>query len=232
MTIFAHLRRNRTPGFTLIELLIVVAIIAILAAIAVPNFLEAQTRSKVSRALADMRTVATGIESYRVDTNKFPLAAVDAPHAPAYSPATFSRTIYVQLTTPISYLTSFPVDAFQGDKEWAGAPTDPRNLYDYRRAIESPLSPTEKTLLEMVAPGVGSPNAAPAGSNPDVWLLYSPGPDKWQNINRRNTEDGLPTGGFGAPMGEWPVYDATNGTISVGDIIRSSYGGGDALVSR
>ena len=46
-------------AFTLIELLIVVAIIAILAAIAVPNFLEAQTRSKVSRALADMRSIKT-----------------------------------------------------------------------------------------------------------------------------------------------------------------------------
>ncbi len=59
----------------MIELLIVVAIIAILAAIAVPNFLEAQVRAKVSRAQADMRSIATAIESYRVDNNEF-----HAPH--------------------------------------------------------------------------------------------------------------------------------------------------------
>jgi prepilin-type N-terminal cleavage/methylation domain-containing protein len=60
-------------GFTLIELLIVVAIIAILAAIAVPNFLEAQTRAKVSRTLADMRSLATGMEAFRVDHNLYPV---------------------------------------------------------------------------------------------------------------------------------------------------------------
>jgi prepilin-type N-terminal cleavage/methylation domain-containing protein len=59
-------------AFTLIELLIVVAIIAILAAIAVPNFLEAQTRSKMSRAKADMRSIVTAIEAYAVDYNKYP----------------------------------------------------------------------------------------------------------------------------------------------------------------
>ena len=63
-----HVTKQR--GFTLIELLIVVAIIAILAAIAVPNFLEAQTRSKVARCKADMRTVATAIEAYTLDYNR------------------------------------------------------------------------------------------------------------------------------------------------------------------
>ena len=58
-------------AFTLIELLIVVAIIAILAAIAVPNFLEAQVRSKVSRVKADMRSMRTAMEAYRVDYNRY-----------------------------------------------------------------------------------------------------------------------------------------------------------------
>ena len=61
----------RLRAFTLIELLIVVAIIAILAAIAVPNFLEAQTRSKVSRSKADIRTQAIAMEAYFVDHNSY-----------------------------------------------------------------------------------------------------------------------------------------------------------------
>ncbi len=59
--------RIQQTGFTLIELLIVVAIIAILAAIAIPNFLEAQTRTKVSRVKTDMRSAAVALEAYRVD---------------------------------------------------------------------------------------------------------------------------------------------------------------------
>jgi len=64
---------SESRAFTLIELLIVVAIIAILAAIAVPNFLEAQTRAKVARVTADMRTMTTAVELYRIDNNKLPI---------------------------------------------------------------------------------------------------------------------------------------------------------------
>ena len=59
--------KGKSAGFTLIELLIVVAIIAILAAIAVPNFLEAQTRSKVSRSMADQRSLALALEEYMLE---------------------------------------------------------------------------------------------------------------------------------------------------------------------
>ncbi len=64
----------KLKAFTLIELLIVVAIIAILAAIAVPNFLEAQVRSKIARVKSDHRTLVTAIESYRVDNPAYPRA--------------------------------------------------------------------------------------------------------------------------------------------------------------
>ncbi|MCC5878251.1 MAG: prepilin-type N-terminal cleavage/methylation domain-containing protein, partial [Candidatus Sumerlaeia bacterium] len=89
-------------GFTLIELLIVVAIIAILAAIAVPNFLEAQVRSKVSRTLADMRTVVTALESYAVDHNRYPETDLGL--------LNLSNNFLgpVRLTTPVAYLTSLP----------------------------------------------------------------------------------------------------------------------------
>ncbi len=102
-------------GFTLIELLIVVAIIAILAAIAVPNFLEAQTRSKVSRVMADMRSTATAMESYRIDNNNYP------PTNRAFGTGTIRITPvvrrYIPLTSPISYITSAPSDPFFGGRE-------------------------------------------------------------------------------------------------------------------
>ena len=69
---------RKQKGFTLIELLIVVAIIGIIAAIAIPNLLNAIDRGKQKRTMADMRSIGTAIESYAVDNNFYPKGLANA----------------------------------------------------------------------------------------------------------------------------------------------------------
>lgn len=61
-----------SKGFTLLELLIVVAIIGIISAMAIPNLQEALHRAKISRAMADLKAISLALELYRVDYNFVP----------------------------------------------------------------------------------------------------------------------------------------------------------------
>jgi len=87
------MKRKRTDrGFTLIELLIVVAIIGIVSAIAVPNLLNAIDRGKQKRTMADLRALAVAIETYGIDAGSFPVAA-DAPSLKSIVDPTFIKHI-------------------------------------------------------------------------------------------------------------------------------------------
>src|SRR5438034_3015364 len=61
---------SRRTGFTLVEIMIVVAIIALLAAIAVPGFLRARKRSQASRIINDLRMIDSAVDQYAIETNK------------------------------------------------------------------------------------------------------------------------------------------------------------------
>lgn len=202
---------TRNGAFTLIELLIVVAIIAILAAIAVPNFLEAQTRSKVSRAKADMRTAATAIEMYYVDNNRYPTGWGINVGGNADMHSLFL------LSTPISYITSGDMqDPFFPVKD--DEPMNTTIQYD-------PMTPDGR----MDSAYNRSLNHTSGDDYFPWWILISVGPDKEHEFTY------APGDGTGLQARLWNAdndleafldvfYDPTNGTVSRGNIYRA--GGG------
>jgi len=232
--------RSWNKGFTLIELLIVVAIIAILAAIAVPNFLEAQVRAKTGRVQNDLRSLAMAIEAYRVDHDMYPegtdnplfmperMAELLGPLAPGYyafrtrgpGGLTVGRN-FAGVTTPIAYIGTIPADPF------AARGTD--LTYCYRPAkikgngwILTSFGPD----VDLFAPdGRGNSDR----SNPLSTAVDRNSPARLGDINEREVigfYEGDPVVGTFADIPymrqylDRLSYDPTNGTISDGDIYR------------
>jgi len=220
----------KTRGFTLIELLIVVAIIAILAAIAVPNFLEAQTRAKVARVKADHRALATALESYYVDHAEYMANQQFRPLA--------------SLSTPIAYMgNALLPDPFR--------PNEPGTFYFYLNSMSSDSLAFEMIqnalvdggdtalsgALLAVAQGATGQTLAIDQSDADQlfslnWVMASAGPDGIFRLRQIREETG---GVLEGPTSTivWleeiaafgpNLYDPTNGTISDGEIMRTGKG--------
>ncbi len=181
-------------GFTLIELLIVIAIILILIAIALPNFLEAQLRARVTRVEGEFHGLATAIEAYKSDYFQYP------PASNILDPSRRSRIQviqrFVRLTTPVAYMTLIPTDPFF-DQDlplstvgsiWGG------KVYNY----------FERDFSALSTPPWG-PDAYERSA---LWFIHSLGPDLEYNANT-----------IGAFYHITP-YSPTNGTRSLGDLVR------------
>ncbi|MCA9439834.1 MAG: prepilin-type N-terminal cleavage/methylation domain-containing protein [Candidatus Omnitrophica bacterium] len=211
-------------GFTLIELLIVIAIILILIAIALPNFLEAQVRAKVTNANAELRTLETAMASYFTERGRhmadgFEMMQVGIDPSGGYpAGGEGSNIIYSQLTTPVAYVTDIPVDEFQVarsavDSAGNGAGARSEALTHYRVYSEG---------WKCAAAG-GSFNGESCNGNltfdPEQlylgnWIFLSPGPNGQHNYGewamaRTVIQEGSPR-----------TYNPTNGTRSHGDIVK------------
>ena len=181
----------KQKSFTLIELLIVVAIIGILAAIAVPNFLNAQIRAKIARMEGDIKALSTAMEAYRLDNNDYPNSSTAG--------VSQSLTRMEELLEPVAYMTSIPVDPFN----LHGIPNHlsaKEYIYHNDTASEWPKNVFEDLRRHHYGPDKRYPK----------WIIIGHGPDK-------TTQD-FDQGGS-IPWGA-VAYAASNGLVSRGDVFR------------
>ncbi len=190
-------------GFTLIELLIVVAIIGILAAIAVPNFLNAQMRAKVARVVSDMKAVAMAQEQYRLDRNQY---TYDGDCGVGRA----EHLSYIPLTTPVSYIGQIPEDAFASIN----------SEFQNRQTIKDGLKPVYEYTSRVSFGPQGTPNCKDStaafnmmGRQSIDYLMTSLGPNGEQNFpwGEAGYRD------LGQKTGSW-IYLPSNGLTSRGNI--------------
>ena len=185
-------------AFTLIELLIVIAIVLILIAIALPNFLEAQIRAKVTKAKGEIRTVATALESYQIDWREYPWAAeypdLDVPAFPPAEP--IELHLPTVLTSPVAYMAELPADAFN-NLSADGSDLELAVPYHYTEEETDERLGEPELVAELTVALFNRIRSA-------RYFMLSHGPD--------NDHDEFEAGG------ETAIFSPTNGTKSNGDI--------------
>ncbi|MDX9755214.1 MAG: prepilin-type N-terminal cleavage/methylation domain-containing protein [bacterium] len=199
-------------GFTLIELLIVVAIIGILAAIAVPNFMNAQIRAKIARCKSDLKAISVAQEQYFLDNNRYTYPFLLHP-----------------LTSPISYIGQIPPDVFA--PQYAAARANSENnaqwtwyryVYGTKDAAWGGGDALRKAhcadyfgYFSPFAQRAEAESLASTRDCPTAWLVKSFGP----NVDKASIAGGDNGDDFTLR------YDASNGLISKGDIAVFGPGG-------
>lgn len=187
-----------------------VAVLAVLAMIAIPNFLEAQTRAKITAAKAGIRTLKGALEVYRLDTGSYPATTPLLERDPLGVLADVQLRV---LTTPVAYTTP-------------GTFADP-----FGRVRNQMLMP--QLFMEVAVPNAGLsllyvhyPSFAALTENPFVRVdgaaVLSMGPDRLDSFGVFSPfpPEAMPS--LGRSMGRSvpinTVYDPTNGAVSSGDI--------------
>ncbi len=198
---------SRTRAFTLIELLIAVAIIGILAAIAVPNFLGALMRSKVARVFADMRSIETAIESYHLDHGRYAHVIIGVGLTSRDGlPVSQSLRYQFMFTTPVAYLSTTnvmnPFDDFRKVRRAPGspvmdAPSTYGGSYSYSNRRQYSGLASEKDQWMLVTHG------------PTSILIYPGFPKNKLNSVTYDLND------FRSR-----VYSSSNGMVSEGNVTR------------
>lgn len=184
-------------AFTYIELMVVATVIAVLAAIAVPNFLEAKVRAGVARGRADLTSIRVALEAYRLEERRYP---------PNTIPGVPAGEDLLRLTTPVAYLTSLPLDFFT-TADGLGRHADrnvPADFYLYLNGIQD-----GGTGITVIAASEALGGFIPA-------LLWGIGPGGALNTRHPGRVTEVEHGGVVRST----LYDPTNGTTSRGDILQ------------